>query len=168
MKEVIIHAGLHKTGSTSIQRTLFYNQQILKRNGYQFLNIETPDGKKLKNHSNVIINLFRDNPEDHYINKKFKWDADKVKQHYDRHLSNTLKKLGKDKLLISGEGISSLNENGLERLKDYFSDFNIRIIIFVRDPYEAMCSRLQEGLSKGAKNGCGRLAPRAQKNSGSF
>lgn len=149
MKEVIIHAGLHKTGSTSIQHSLFYNQQILNRNGYRLLDVEMPDGKKLKNHSSAIINLFRDNPEDHYLNKKFKWDTEKVKKYYDQQIQRVIKNLGDSKLLISGEGISSLNESGLNRLKKYFKDFNVRIIIFVRDPYEAICSRLQGVISTG-------------------
>lgn len=151
MKEVIIHAGLHKTGSTSIQRSLFFNQQILKRNGYQFLDVIKPDKRKLKNHSSAIINLFRDNPEDHYLNKINDWDAIEVKEFYCNQLDSAIEKLGEKKLLISGEGISSLNEDGLERLKDYFKGFNIRIIVYVRDPYEAMCSRLQDVITNGVK-----------------
>ena len=151
MKEVIIHAGLHKTGSTSIQRSLFFNQQILKRNGYQFLDVIKPDKRKLKNHSSVIINLFRDNPEEHYLNKKNNWIADEVGKFYEQQLKKSISNLGGERLLISGEGISSLNEDGLERLKDYFTDFNIRIIVFVRDPYEAINSWLAHVISRGGK-----------------
>ena len=159
MKEVIIHAGLHKTGSTSIQRSLFFNQQILKRNGYQFLDVIKPDKRKLKNHSSAIINLFRDNPEDHYLNKINDWDAIEVKEFYCNQLDSAIEKLGEKKLLISGEGISSLNEDGLERLKDYFKGFNIRIFVYVRDPYEAMCYRLQDVITNGVKRPLAKLSP---------
>ena len=45
MKQIFLHIGLHKTGSSSIQETLFRNQNLLKEQGYHYFSEEV-DGSE--------------------------------------------------------------------------------------------------------------------------
>ncbi len=61
MKTCIIHIGIHKTGSTSIQESLqgFYNDI------FYYANLGP------SNHSEPIYCLFSENPKRHHLAKRF-------------------------------------------------------------------------------------------------
>ncbi len=147
MKQLILHIGLHKTATSSIQDTLAYNQKLLAENRIHYPIFKSYNNKNMTNHSMAMHSLFCDSPNKYRMNIVNKWDASVVNPLYEEQLRDAAEKA--NTLLISGEGISALKENELFRLKEFFYDFNIRVICFVRDAYGYHCSALQERIKNG-------------------
>lgn len=149
MNELIVHAGLPKTATSSIQHSLSSNDEFLKSHNYEFLKINNIDGFAVSNHSVIFNSIFSDNPDGFFINIINNWDAAQVNRHYLQQLNRIKRPSGNNTLLISGEGISRLSEKWLREFLDYFSEYRIRIIIYVRHPYYWMCSRMSEVIRNG-------------------
>jgi hypothetical protein len=60
MKKLILHLGLPKTSSTSIQETFLYNPDPLAATGFVYASIKWPDGPRNSNHSFPMIVSFSD------------------------------------------------------------------------------------------------------------
>jgi len=148
MKEVIIHMGFHKTASSSIQATCTENRKLLKKKGI-FYPIFTYNEKKIINHSIPIYSLLSASPQNFHVNIKWGVDAELVNREYLQQLDHITRT--EDKIIISGEGISSLPENSLHTLLDYFKtrDFIIKAVAFVRSPVSSKISAAQERVKNG-------------------
>ena len=144
MKEVILHIGLHKTGSTSIQKALKgYNKDGVKAIGFEE-----------ENHSIPMYTIFSENRYDYHIwrNENYcRGDIEKKKNDYLKILSS---ECGNDKiktLIISGEDLSVLNNSEVKILADYLRTKNVKttIICYVRDPLSWIASNSQERVKAG-------------------
>jgi predicted 3-demethylubiquinone-9 3-methyltransferase (glyoxalase superfamily) len=144
MKEVILHIGLHKTGSTSIQKAL---------KGYNKDGVKAIDFKE-ENHSIPMYTIFSENRYDYHIwrNENYcRGDIEKKKNDYLKILSS---ECGNDKiktLIISGEDLSVLNNSEVKILADYLRTKNVKttIICYVRDPLSWIASNSQERVKAG-------------------
>jgi hypothetical protein len=58
-KQIILHAGLHKTGTTAIQNTLAAANQILEIQGWKYPVFTDGVRPKINNHSNPLYTLLR-------------------------------------------------------------------------------------------------------------
>ncbi|MGF1772496.1 hypothetical protein L4C42_09315 [Vibrio wakamikoensis] len=116
-KHIIVHLGLHKTGTTSIQRTLFVNYDALLNFGIAYPKFEV-DRFKPANQSWPIINLVSNNPSGYHLNIRNQID-NKIISLSNMHNIATLREMSEkcDTLLISAEGISNLDANHLQRFK---------------------------------------------------
>lgn len=133
MKECILHIGMHKTGSSAIQK--FLND---KRN--ELGNITYALGE---NHSSMILLSFMENVEKHHTFKIQNLSAEELirrKQKAHKLLEESISRT-KQKLIISGEGLIFLNENELAALKEYLSNYfrKISVIAYIR-PFESYIS----------------------------
>ena len=148
MKEVILHMGFHKSGSSSIQTTCARNRNLLRKKGihYPVFNYRN---KKIANHSIPIYSLFTPAPQTFHINIKWGVDADDVNRAYRKQLDEILS--DEDKIILSGESISALPEDSLFNLKQYFKDNGFRItpVAFVRSPISYQVSAAQERVKNG-------------------
>jgi hypothetical protein len=148
-----IHIGVHKTGTKSIQYTLFNNREKLLEHGINYLRLES-------NHGPALISLLTERPHTYLRNvlryvdtpeKAGLYNAS-IKQQLTEELSNNRSR----KVVISGEGLSSMEPGAFSRLKpmlDPYADA-YRIIAYVRDPYEyansATLQRVKNGYVLGA------------------
>jgi hypothetical protein len=137
MKTAILHVGLHKTGTTSIQKAF---------TGYDdgstaYADLGDP------NHSDLFRTLFS---TDHWARH---WFRQGLSQEDLENLTNTLRlKLNKQlarrhsRLIFSGEDISTLSTEELRRVKKLFEQHQrqISVYIFVREPLGMTASLLQE------------------------
>lgn len=153
-KHVIIHLGLHKTGTTSIQRTLRKNHNALLNNGiaYPQLTIAT---FKPANHSWPIINLVSDKPSLYHLNIRHRIKQIEISTSNSSNL-NELQSLSSTSrtLLISAEGISNLDTPHLERLKKLIESIadqeaTFEFHYFKRDIGNYITSVVQERLKGG-------------------
>lgn len=143
MKTAILHVGLHKTGTTSIQQSL---------RGYddgdtRYAALGDP------NHSHFFRTLFSD---DHHAGW---WTTDRglsATEHRDlivEYQSLLSRELAREhsRLVFSGEAISALDREALQRLKRYFSNHHRQItaIVFVREPLSMTASLMQERVKWG-------------------
>jgi len=131
-RKCIVHIGMHKTGSTSIQRTLYdgpiHNGQYCK-------------ASSLANHGSLLRSIFMLNNSN--------------KKHMYRALSGLIKDIGQtnDTYVLSAEGLASglYTLEVLHQLKEILLiHFNEIIIIgYVRSPKAFMESAFQERLKGG-------------------
>lgn len=149
MPELYIHIGLHKTGSTSIQATMFKNRKKLgSEHGIYYLPLNV-------NHGRLFYSLYAKAP--HRIGKNILAGLDekeKVQQYNESLIQKITVRFEENRskrIVISGERISTLSPDGVERFRDFMARFcdAPRIIVYVRDPVGWSTSRLQQAV-KGA------------------
>jgi hypothetical protein len=143
-----IHIGLHKTGSTSIQATMFRNRKMLLAHGINYLALN-------ENHSTTIGPLFMQDPHLYLPNKlkKINTEAMAAKQNK-RNKAALLREISANRsktFVISGEDLSRLRPECLQKLKDFLTPFaaRFRIVAYVRDPYATINSVFQHRVRGG-------------------
>ncbi len=152
IKKIIIHIGLHKTGTTSIQNTLFFNKKVLDKNNITYY------GKLYPNNSAPLYSAFCKKPELYYNNVLSKIGGERLVA-YNTYIKKSIKKvINQDDniLLFSGEDISVLSEDSLRKMFDYFreaSDLPVEfeIICYVRNHISRFSSQYQEIIKSGQK-----------------
>lgn len=151
MTRCIIHIGMHKTGSTSIQESLrgFSDDKFL----YPVLG-------NAANHSLAIFSLFGTHGGRHHLHRANGRDAAAVRA-YNRAVEADLEKAIEESrgrtLLISGEDISVLPRHDLEKLRDYFQARvdAVEIVGYVRSPAGFIASGFQERVKGGLEEWAG-------------
>lgn len=150
MKQVIVHIGTHKTGTSSIQEAM----------------ADYDDGRtiyarfKPSNHSIAITTIFSDAPHDYHIWRSqglSREQVDDLRAQYRAVLDAHLADATRDTLIISGEDISILQDSEKRAMCDYFSarGLDLRIVCFTRDPRSLTASAIQQHV----KNGMAQLSP---------
>ena len=106
MKQLILLAGLHKTATTSIQRTCAANQRELFGAGFAYPPLASPGDAGGSNHT-TILNWFRRDPASAGLMGQFKWAAVSAADGV-AFLAGFARSLDKlpDRLLMVAEGVS--------------------------------------------------------------
>ena len=136
MKTVILHIGLHKTGTTTLQGCLKgYKSQEIKYASFED-----------ENHSIPIFTIFSDNRYKYHIWKTTCLNNKEIDQYRLKNirvLENDLLDRSSSKLLISGEDISILKKREKEALIEFFKKRNadVEVIAYVRSPISWCASR---------------------------
>lgn len=115
MKTLYLHIGLHKTATKTIQLGLANRKKnLLDRNYYIPIS-----GNLLPNMAehNRLTNALRYNKDQIYI---FDELLDEIKQRQEENI------------IISAEGFSELDEESIWVVKNYFKEFNVKIVIYLR------------------------------------
>ena len=144
MRRCIIHIGMHKTGSTSIQASL----QGFSDDRFLYANLGN-----VPNHSLAIHSLFAAHPARHRMHRKR--DAAAMQAYLTgmrTDLERAIAAAQNRTLLLSGEGISGLSPPDLVRLHDYFrARFDELVIVgYARPPAAFMGSAFQERIKGGS------------------
>lgn len=143
MRQVILHIGMHKTGSSSIQETL---------KGYDDGAIRYARLGRGSNHSVPMALLFSSPAErqGHFANTvmgRSREETLALTRRLRRMLRNELA-MGRDRLIISGEGLSKLRPKAVARLRaalpDTPQDGSVRVFGYARDPGSFASSALQQ------------------------
>ncbi len=144
----IVHIGMHKTGSSSIQ----LNLSGTVNENFTYFDLGE------KNHSIPIYSLFSVNKYKYHMHKRqglTKNDIDNFNvdtiNKFKKHLENNK---NYNTFVISGEDISVLDIEGLctfrNLLKHYFED--IKIVAYVRPPFSFIVSAVQQRIKNGTFN----------------
>jgi hypothetical protein len=143
-----IHIGVHKTGTKSIQYTLFNNREKLLEHGINYLRLES-------NHGPALISLLTDRPHTYARNILRHVDTPEIAARYNasikQQLTEELSNNRSPKVVISGEGLSSIDKAAFAKLKTLLDPYAeaYRIIVYVRDPYEYANSFTLQRLKNG-------------------
>ena len=147
--KIVIHVGMHKTGSSSIQHTF----ERLSRSDLEYI-----DWNNGGNHSGLFVLLFED-PEKiagyHSFRArgaKFIRGLPALREEWRARVSQQLARTGDKTVLFSAEAISlpSLG-NATQRLHEYFAHWSndISVIGYARPPEGFMPSAFQQYLKGG-------------------
>ena len=127
MSKCIIHVGMNKTGSTSIQ----YSLDRFDDDNFLYASLGNSP-----NHSFPTISLFSNNPLRHQLRRGRKRDTSAIKSYNDRirkRFDEAVSASSGRTLLLSGEGISNrLGQDELIRLRDYLTPEFDEIEIFLK------------------------------------
>lgn len=142
-----VHVGMHKTASTSIQLSLASNPP----DNWEYVTIG-----RYKNLGQPFFAMFDSNPLRYHRFKKRGETVITLKakaKKYFKSLERKIAESNASNFLISGETISLIDEPGIERMRDYLSQFfdQIFIIGYVRPPKQFTSSMLQQSIKHGRK-----------------
>lgn len=141
--ECVLHVGMHKTGTTSIQRALHKYDD-----GEAFY-----ANLKSINQSVPIQTLFLQNHlKAHWVNEGLN-DAQHAEQvtEINNLFSAAIQRKDRKKVIFSGENMSILDAGSLTRLKTKVEKHcdKIRVVLFARNPYDEAASSFQEVVKHG-------------------
>lgn len=134
MKQVYIHIGLHKTGSTYIQKVFADNRTVLQEAGIEYPKL---GAEFLYGHHNIAWSLI----PGHVLENTDDFTFDKLLT----HLSASLSK----RFLISSEDFEFFQTVQIDKLHHLLSDYDTKIVMYIRDPVDALYSRWQESVKHG-------------------
>ncbi len=141
--QVILHVGMHKTGTTSIQSTL---------KNYDDGRIRYAQLSDL-NHSVPIYSLFTENPEKYHFHIRRGRSEKEVERLNAESADQLLEELSlnRDILVISGEDISTLSTDGVNAMLEFIAPHTEKITVvgYLRDPIGFASSALQQYITGG-------------------
>ncbi len=143
MKKCVVHIGMHKTGTTSIQNSL----HRFSDTSFYYANIGASG-----NHSVAIYSMLTARPENHLGNRhRSPAMLAEYIQNVQNDLCHSLSAAGSRTLIISGEDIGQLQEDALIRLRDLLlgDRDEIQILGYVRPPKSFVSSAFQQQVRSG-------------------
>lgn len=145
MGRIFIHAGIHKTGSSSIQLSL---SRGIDNNEYFYFDLGEP------NHSGPLVNLFSTDPQNYHGNRKRGRTIAQLlelRQSLDQSFLSQLESLGARNGILSAEDLCNFQEKELQCLRDTISKYGheILIIVYVRGIYDYIDSAFQQLIKGG-------------------
>lgn len=162
-KRLILHAGMHKTGSSSIQT--FLNTAALENATYFKWN--------KPNHSILFVTLFAEHPEAHWFFRQRGVSAEEIAGERAR-LREDLRRQVADSphglFLFSAERIYGASHADLVACKSFFEPLfdDISVFCYVREPLSYAASMLQQRLKTGTLPGPRALLPQFRKHIGTL
>lgn len=147
MGRVLFHAGMHKTGTSSIQASL---SSGLSDPNYIYLDLGEP------NHSGPLVNLFGEKPESYHGNRKrgrTVQDLQGIRQGLRSRFDDQLESLGDRTSIISAEDACRFSIKELTRIRDAIASHghHIEVVIYLRPPRGYIESAFQQ-LIKGGQS----------------
>jgi hypothetical protein len=149
MTRCIVHIGMHRTGSTSIQHSL---------RGFSDSRFSYAQLGDDPNHSLAMYSLFASEPERHPIHRRNGTDTVGVSDFIGRIRADLEQAVSAAKgrtLVISGEDIGSLPRDGLVKLRDDFEKRfeDVTLVGYIRPLAGLMTSVFQHRVRIGDTNG---------------
>jgi hypothetical protein len=144
MKNVILHIGMHKTGTTSLQQSL----RGFSGSGVRYVDLGPA------NHSIPVRAAFVQRTDAamlRILNLRNPGELAALRRHTLARLEQELSLPGFDRFLISGEGIALLPPASVAALRDLLLKYvgNVQVCAYVREPLGFSASALQEHVKGG-------------------
>lgn len=139
MRRAIIHFGMPKTGTSSIQDSLFSTAEL----DLEYLNFGKP------NSSGAVINMFSIHPEFHARSIKLGLSVEDVNRLGQKHLDSLRRQLrtsSKELFVLSAECIYHMKECELRALRDEFAAHvdAVHAVGYIRSPVSYAESAFQQ------------------------
>ena len=147
---LILHIGLPKTGTTSVQQAFHINRdELLNKHGVLYPSISF-------NHGIPLFSAFSEYPEKYHINVR-RGVASRKLLYAEREkllfeLEEELMVFNYHTTFISGEDLCNLKEDEVGNLINWFANFfkKIKVLVFVREPLSWAQSAYQQLIKSGS------------------
>jgi hypothetical protein len=133
-KQLILLAGLHKTGTTSIQRTCAVNLKLLHDAGFSYPAAEF-QGQWESNHTRLFNGLFRREPHKTGLQSQFTVNVPREPGSLEAHRASFERVIADAaRLIIAAEGVSLFDVDELREMKEWFvgRGWQVRVLCHVR------------------------------------
>lgn len=162
-RRLVLHAGMFKTGSSSIQSFL----SRAKLENATYFNWDTP------NHSALFVLLFTDTPQADWIFRQRGLSAEELSQSREdarRALTRQIETSPHDLHLFSAERLYRSSRTDLAACKAFFDSHfgTIDVYCYVRDPMSYAASMLQQSLKTGNLPKAQALLPKFRRSIGNL
>ena len=159
MRKCIVHIGMHKTGSSSIQDTLY---KTLSDENFIYAKLG------VANHGGKIFTLFTEKPENYAPNRKKGLSKEQIEENNIATKKMLIESFVQNRfsdVIISGEGILFLSEEALNRFKSFLKLYfdQILIVAYVRPPMALIESGYQQRIKENANINLDEMRPNYQK-----
>ena len=140
LDEIFLHIGMHKTGSSSIQKALAgYDDGVTF-----YADLGSP------NHSLTLRTAFDPYPENiepHIARGRSRADIERLKGEYLSALKAQARRSGK-RMVLSGEGVCDLADDGIPEMRNFLFAHAKKVTVFayVREPVSFMNSYFAESV----------------------
>lgn len=146
-RRIILHAGLHKTGTTSIQNNCFKCRDILLEHGIYYPVFSFGE-RQFANHSDPITGAVCSPPRLYGMPQRMRVQDDPAPAQaaFSTQFEQVLGEPEAGTLLLSAELVCDYNESDLQALADLLrqSCDELQVIAFVRSPASSLESILQQ------------------------
>jgi len=151
IQNILLHIGVHKTASTTIQNTLYNEREKLAGKGILYPAFKA-GSIAISNHSIPFYSLFCKKPEIFHFNVSHGYvtpeTINRLHDEYRQQLETQIKGFSGDTLIISAEDISLLEKSDLNQLRDYLIAITqpqviISVVMMCRHPVSKFRSALQ-------------------------
>lgn len=148
-KKAIIHMGLPKTGTTTIQNVLYKNRDwLLKKYKYYYPSVEA-------NHTNFLCIMFLPDPRTHVTVKMRGLTTDAeveaLRAECFKRLEAEIESANWETLVFSAEGLANLSSDSLMNFQKWLSRYvdSCEVIYWVRHPLDFTKSLMQQMIKGG-------------------
>jgi len=153
-KIVFLHAGLHKTATSSLQSTCRLNRAALMAQGvhYPLFHCVENGRKGIGNHSIPLRTVFNSSGKAYDMTTH--WKLRDLTAAIDGYRNTLIESVSlHDCIFLSAEGVSSMAIFDLRSLKSFLNDMGATIVPLacVRSPYSHHCSAIQHALRRAVK-----------------
>lgn len=149
IRKIILHAGLPKTATTSLQGALFAGREsLLEQCGIFYPGAEP-------NHTNALCTAFLDDPRQHITNKTrgmtdldvLLAEAAAIRERF----AEEIRAADPQVVLFSAEGMSNLSRTELGKFREWAAQFcdQIEVLYYVRNPIRYTTSVMQQHIKGG-------------------
>jgi hypothetical protein len=161
IKIVFLHAGLHKTATSSLQATCKANRARLREQGvrYPLFHCVENGRRGIDNHSIPLRTIFNSSGKSYHISELWRLrDVPAVAAGYRQALEEEIAQHAR--LLLSGEDVCSMAIADLRNLRAFLEGAGVEIVPLacVRSPYSHHCSAIQHALRRAVKGRGPRVA----------
>lgn len=141
--KLILHIGMWKTGTTSIQENLSKNKELL-----QCIGVEYPS--EINNHIFLLPDVY-ENYINHVAIKSYKPGVEKLNDIKNSFFDSVFKGNEGTTYILSSEFFLDLNVNEVNKLKDILSGYfsEIKILCYMRPPESHFKSAVNEQVKQG-------------------
>lgn len=149
---IILHAGLHKTGTTSIQGNCYRHRELLLQEGIVYPSFKFRH-KNIVNHSDCITADICKNPGGYgaAFRQQVKADPFLLREAIKPQMDELLQEPKAETLILSGEGVCEYDNDDLQALFERLQVHTekLRVVAYIRSPQSSLESILQQRVKSG-------------------
>ena len=127
---LIIHIGMHKAGSSSIQKFLAGNQSVLQKHGYKYADYNDSFSSDMMQESGKFINGMMYT----FLHGKIRKEDSFEQKKWEDFLRRVEDDLSKSSVILSDEAIfeDAVGKEYVAYLKNRFGEYDIKCVVYLR------------------------------------